>query len=121
MRIDLCSRGLDRPAASPRMYCSVRGEQRGKSGSGDRHPARERCASSRLRKRRGWGVCGRGDRSGGFREGDLTRGAGECSLAILVGFLFFFRSSFHTLGPSCSIGALVTDLSLAGRRDLGLG
>lgn len=59
-----------------------------------------------MRRRRGWGVCGRGGRRGGYRGGDRTRGPVQrpddllvrfCSEALTVTVFFFLTSSFCRL------------------------
>lgn len=52
-----------------------RGGRRGRLASEGRRLVRGSGESSRLKRRRAWGVCERGGRSGGFRGEGLSRGA----------------------------------------------
>lgn len=52
-----------------------RGGRRGRLASEGQRLARGLDESSHSKRRRAWEVCGRGGRSGEFREGGLSRGA----------------------------------------------
>lgn len=64
-----------------------RGGRQGWLASEDRCLAKGSGESSRLKRRRAWGVCGRGGRSGGFREEYLTKGAVQRNKGLVYGLL----------------------------------
>jgi hypothetical protein len=63
------------------------GGRRGRLASEGRCLARGSGGSSRSKRRKAWGVCGRGGRSVGFRGEGLSRGAIERKRGLVYGHL----------------------------------
>jgi hypothetical protein len=97
------------------------GGRRGRLASGDRRLARGSCGSSRLKRRRAWGVCERGGRSGGCRGVGQSRGAVESKRVLVYGLLTVLCAELGLISftwdetyPGLFLGVLVVDDGRAG-------